>query len=179
MADENTLSGSGLFSAGADGVQSITIAGPTMSVIYVDANGVGTSQEVSWSAVTNTDGSVTYTGSSDNVSPAAVLTVNPDGSYTYTFDQFYPTVYWGVRASNDRGSSISDLTYSIRLDSQAPTVAAMALPAVTDSTSFVVRWNGSDNTAGIDHYDVQVRDNADGTWKFWLTNTKASASARS
>jgi hypothetical protein len=120
--------------------------------------------------------SLTHQAVADDPSPLLRVTLPPNQtSYTYTFDQFYPTVYWGVRAFNDVGYGGSDNGYAIGLDNQPPNAAASALPTVTDSTSFVVRWSGTDNNAGIDHHDVQVRDGPDGTWKFWLTNTTATA----
>ncbi len=37
----------------------------------------------------------------------------------------------------------------------------------------VVSWSGTDEGSGIDSYDVQVRDGADGEWTDWLTDTTA------
>ncbi|MFC6655130.1 DUF5801 repeats-in-toxin domain-containing protein [Roseibium salinum] len=92
-----------LFTAGADGVQSISITGPSMTAIYVDGDGVATQEAVSWNAVTNADGSVTYTGSSASIATVAVLTVNVDGSYDYT--QSAPVV---SSASGTPGSEETD-----------------------------------------------------------------------
>ncbi|MHA6334654.1 T1SS-143 repeat domain-containing protein [Qipengyuania sp. CAU 1752] len=86
VADQTTASGvaGALFSAGADGVEAITVSGPAMTAIFIDGNGVGNQETVAWNSVTNGDGSVTVTGSTTNIASVAVLTVYTDGSYTYT-----------------------------------------------------------------------------------------------
>ena len=81
-----TAAGS-LFAAGADGLKSIVVTAPAMKAIYVDAKGVATQEDVTWTPVTNADGSVTLTGTSTHyptATPVAVLTVYADGSYAYT-----------------------------------------------------------------------------------------------
>jgi len=96
-------------------------------------------------------------------------------SYTYTFDQYYPNVYWGVRAYNNLGYGGSDNGYWIGLDNQPPAATVTALPSVIGSSSFVVSWSGTDNNAGIKSFDIQVRDGSSGVWSFWLANTTATA----
>lgn len=120
--------------------------------------------------------SLTHPAVGDDPTPLLSETL-PAGqtSYTYTFDQFYPTVYWGVRAYNNLGYGGSDVGYSIMLDNQPPTAAVQSLPGTSPSSSFVVNWSGSDNNAGIAYYDIQVRDDATGIWQAWQYNTTATA----
>jgi RHS repeat-associated protein len=112
----------------------------------------------------------------DDPTPFHTITLPPNQtSYTYTFDQFYPIVYWGVNAYNDLGAGGSNNGYWIGLDNQAPSASVTPLPATVGSSSFVVNWSGTDNNAGINSYDVQVRDGATGIWSFWLAHTTATA----
>lgn len=54
------------------------------------------------------------------------------------------------------------------IDFSPPSTTVLALPLVTKTASFVVRWQGVDgaNEAGIYCYDVQYRD-ATGPWTLW------------
>jgi len=53
-----------------------------------------------------------------------------------------------------------------------PRSSVELLPAVTDSTTFWVRWNGTDLGGGLAGYDVQVRDgDATAPWADWQVNT--------
>jgi hypothetical protein len=93
--------------------------------------------------------------------------------YTVTFGQDYPTLYWQVSATNDRGSNESgDQLFGI--DRAAPSCAVQVLPAVTYESVFQVNWGGSDNLAGIRTFDIQYLDSGRGTWSDWLTNVPAS-----
>jgi hypothetical protein len=93
--------------------------------------------------------------------------------YTVTFGQDYPTLYWQVSATNDRGSNESgDQIFGI--DRAAPSCTVQALPAVTYESVFQVNWGGSDNLAGIRTFDIQYLDSGRGTWSDWLTNVPAS-----
>ena len=93
--------------------------------------------------------------------------------YTVTFGQDYPTLYWQVSATNDRGSNESgDQLFGI--DRAAPSCTVQALPAVTYESVFQVNWGGSDNLAGIRTFDIQYLDSGRGTWSDWLTNVPAS-----
>ncbi|WP_310221897.1 hypothetical protein, partial [Neorhizobium sp. 2083] len=86
----NTVSGAAgaLFTAGADGVKSVALSGPAFDVIYKDAQGFAQTEAVSWGAgVVGSDGATTFTATSLNYpagTPAAVLVIKADGSYTFT-----------------------------------------------------------------------------------------------
>ncbi|WP_321504556.1 Ig-like domain-containing protein [Breoghania sp.] len=76
-----------LFSMGADGFASITLTAPAFDVVYEDADGFAQVESVSWDAgTTDAAGTTTWTASSANHAPAAVLVVNADGSYTFTLN---------------------------------------------------------------------------------------------
>lgn len=74
-----------LFSAGADGVSSITISGPTFQVVYENRSGFAQTEDVTWSSGRlGSNGSVTFTATSANYRDgAAVLVIRPDGSYSF------------------------------------------------------------------------------------------------
>ncbi len=87
--DTNTVSGGAgtLFSMGADGFAAITLTAPAFDVVFEDANGFAQVESVSWDAgTTDASGTTTWTASSANHAPAAVLMVNADGSYTFTLN---------------------------------------------------------------------------------------------
>jgi hypothetical protein len=40
-----------------------------------------------------------------------------------------------------------------------------------------VTWSGEDAASGIAGYDIQIREDADGTWTVWLTSTMTLSAA--
>jgi T1SS-143 domain-containing protein len=88
-ADAKTINGNAgaLFSAGADGVMSVSMDNlPTLKAIYLDSHGIGHQENVSWtSSATNGVTTWTATGASSHAT-VAVLTINSDGSYSFTAD---------------------------------------------------------------------------------------------
>jgi len=86
----NTVSGGAgtLFSMGSDGLAAITVALPAFSVVYKDANGFAQTEAVIWGAgVRSADGTTTWTATSANYpagTPAAVLVIKADGSYSFS-----------------------------------------------------------------------------------------------
>jgi hypothetical protein len=67
------------------------------------------------------------------------------------------------RAYNGEGAVEWDIT----LDRQPPNASINPLAPTQDSTAFILWWNGTDNVAGIDYYDIQSRAGA-GAWQdFW------------
>jgi hypothetical protein len=66
------------------------------------------------------------------------------------------------RAGNGAGTAVWDVT----LDRTPPTTAIRPLVATQDSTAFIVWWEGSDNVSGVDHYDLQKRQDG-GAWEDW------------
>ncbi|MFN3501002.1 MAG: DUF5801 repeats-in-toxin domain-containing protein [Allorhizobium sp.] len=74
-----------LFTAGSDGLQSVTLVGASFSVIFKDSQGFAAQESVTWGAgEKGTDGSTTFTATSTNYPDgAAVLKIKADGSYTF------------------------------------------------------------------------------------------------
>ncbi|WP_417413541.1 VCBS domain-containing protein, partial [Hoeflea sp.] len=78
-----------LFTAGADGMKSVSIDGPEFTVVYMDGEGFAQTEIVSWDeGVVAGDGSTTFTATSDNYplgeGGAATLVISADGSYVFT-----------------------------------------------------------------------------------------------
>ncbi|WP_168878864.1 S-layer family protein [Rhizobium sp. P28RR-XV] len=86
-ADAKTVNGDAqvLFSAGADGLKSVSMDSlPTLKAIYLDGHGVGHQEAVSWtSSATNGVTTWTATGISSHTA-VAILTIGSDGSYSFT-----------------------------------------------------------------------------------------------
>ncbi len=75
------------FNAGADGLKQIEVAGPAgLKAIYVDANGVGHPEDVTYHWVTDGSGGGTLTGSTTDLPTAFTLVVDNTGHYTFTLD---------------------------------------------------------------------------------------------
>ncbi|NTJ78703.1 cadherin-like domain-containing protein [Agrobacterium rhizogenes] len=76
-----------LFNMGADGFKSVAIAHsdlPKLTTIYTDANGVAHQEAATWSKAQVADGSTTWIASSEHNQTVATLTINADGSYTFS-----------------------------------------------------------------------------------------------
>jgi hypothetical protein len=95
-------------------------------------------------------------------------------SFTATFAEDYPSLYWFMGARNDVGFNGWSRAH-FGLDRVPPSSAVISLPTVTTETQFVVLWNGSDDRSGIRWYDVQYRDSSRGEWTDWLVNTTSTA----
>lgn len=63
-------------------------------------------------------------------------------------------------AGNGTGTAVWDIT----LDRTPPSTAIQPLASAQDSTAFMVLWDGSDNVAGVDHFDLQVQQDG-GAWE--------------
>ncbi|MGY5812094.1 T1SS-143 repeat domain-containing protein [Rhizobium sp. LEGMi198b] len=88
-ANAHSVSGAAgaLFSAGADGSASVSIdqsSLPALKTIYVDANGFAQQEDVTWGKPTVSGGATTWVASSANHETVATLTINADGSYTFS-----------------------------------------------------------------------------------------------
>ena len=102
-----------------------------------------------------------------NQNPMLNVTVGSDtATYTHTFNDDYPTLYWQVTATNGQGSTTSNV-FRFGIDRVAPIASVNALPAVSTDSAMSVGWGGTDNTAGIRWYDLQYRDGERGEWLDW------------
>lgn len=66
------------------------------------------------------------------------------------------------RAGNAAGAA----SWNITLDRTPPDTSLRSLPASQDSTAILVRWDVSEDVAGVDHYDIQVQQDG-GAWQDW------------
>ncbi len=63
-----------------------------------------------------------------------------------------------------------------RLACPPPASQVNALDTVQTTTAFPVTWSGTDNGAGVESYDIQVRDGeVEAPWMPWLTATTATS----
>ena len=92
VANANVAQGNAgtLFTAGADGVKSVTISGGSFEVVYKDG-GFAKTESVTWGpGVTDANGNTTFTATSAHYpgtggsNAAATLVIGADGSYVYT-----------------------------------------------------------------------------------------------
>ena len=115
------------------------------------------------------------TNSDPVVNPIVAQTFNASiREYTYTFDQDYPSLYWGVQACNELGCGDRAIGH-FGIDRTTPSSTVNPLNPVTFETVFQVGWTGgTDNASGIRWYDVQYRDGDRGTWVDWQTNVSST-----
>ena len=74
----------------------------------------------------------------------------------------------------DAAGNISDaFGDDIVLDTAPPVSAVDGLPPIL-AHSFRVSWSGADSTSGVSCYDVQYRDEIDGTWSDWFSCTTSA-----
>lgn len=95
-------------------------------------------------------------------------------SYSHTFAQDYGQLYWGVRATNGAGSAETPSGIWFGIDHVAPACTLPALPATTWDYVFQVNWSGTDDSAGIRSYDIQMLDSGRGEWRDWLLSVPAT-----
>lgn len=92
------------------------------------------------------------------------------------------TYYFRSRARDNAGNledwpADPDYDTFTTIDTQPPSTTVEAMNLYTTSTTFLVRWHGSDGLSGLDHYDVYYRDESEAFWQSWLqgiTTTQAS-----
>jgi hypothetical protein len=59
--------------------------------------------------------------------------------------------------------------WNMAIDHTPPSSALAALPVSNSSTVIPLQWSGSDNLSGIDHFDLQGKQD-DGDWVDWISN---------
>ncbi|WFU07161.1 DUF5801 repeats-in-toxin domain-containing protein (plasmid) [Rhizobium sp. CB3171] len=153
----NTDSVSGtLFKAGADGFQKLEFTDPSnLKGIYVDADGVGHVETLTFKSVT-TDGTTVYTATGEHNDVIFTLTVQADGSYTFqqtgalaeakdadnsTFTiGFTVTDGDGDSASGSLTLTVGDASPSVTISStnQSIVIGESGIPHHNDDVSF---WN--------------------------------------
>jgi T1SS-143 domain-containing protein len=152
----SSVSGSiaALFSAGADGTSNVTLTGFTgFSAIHVDANGVGTPETVNVSGPDVLGGATTWTFSSASIATVATLTINADGSYTFTTNAplAHPTagateenlaVTFDFTVTDGDGDTASG-SLTVNVNDDTPTVGTVESGAVTENAVRLDVVNGS------------------------------------
>ncbi len=71
-----------------------------------------------------------------------------------------------TRAYDWAGSSSGSAIWGLAIDRTPPVTFLKSLPASQESTAVQVQWSGSDNLAGIDHYELQMQVDS-GAWQDW------------
>jgi len=81
-----------------------------------------------------------------------------------------------VDAHNPAAGTDPNKEALVTLDAGLPSSSVQALPAVTNTASFLVRWSGTDDVggSGVDTYDVYVSDNG-GPFTLWQVGTPATS----
>jgi hypothetical protein len=103
------------------------------------------------------------------------LTQTTQTSYPFN-GQHAQAYYFRSRARDNAGNEepypdVGDAWTIVDANPPSTTVEPMAL--YTTSTSFPVRWHGSDDLSGLDHYDLYYRDESAADWTLWLEGTTA------
>ncbi|MCA9872439.1 MAG: N-acetylmuramoyl-L-alanine amidase [Anaerolineales bacterium] len=95
-------------------------------------------------------------------------------SYSHTFGQDYPALYWRVRLSNTNGVTTTSPTAEFGLDSAPPMSSVSELRHHVLDGYFDVLWQGTDPVSGIDGYTVQYRAEGEASWTDLVTDTLAT-----
>ena len=95
-------------------------------------------------------------------------------SFTHTFGDDHPDIWWMVRAINDQGYNDS-ARLLLGIDRVVPSAAVQPLAEAVSDSTFLVGWGGSDDRSGVLNYDIQARDGTRGEWTDWLIGTQATS----
>jgi hypothetical protein len=95
-----------------------------------------------------------------------------DGSdgWSYNFDASLideqRDIAFSINAYDWAGNASTAVISGMALDRTPPTTYLKSLPSSQRSTAVRVEWSGSDNLAGIDHYELQLQKDS-GNWQDW------------
>ncbi|MBX3529998.1 MAG: hypothetical protein KF849_05300, partial [Rhizobiaceae bacterium] len=150
-----------LFKIGADGLASVALTPPSFQVVFKDDLGFAQTESVSWTAVgaTSAGGVTTWTATSDHYpsgSPAAVLVINADGTYSFTL---YAPVVHGTAGTAEEDRNL-DFFYTatdgdgdsasarlrIQVNDDTPVSAALTTRALDDEAQTL--FDGNADGAG-------------------------------
>lgn len=92
-------------------------------------------------------------------------------SYTHTFNEDYPTLYWRVRATDTRGDTFASATTGLGVDTVQPTSSAYGVLRFPDGRLMVV-WRGEDASSGVVGYNIERRAEGTASWTVWQTETQ-------
>ena len=136
VTDASVASGAAgaLFAAGADGFGSVALDSfGAFGAVFVDGAGVGHVESVSVSAPSVTGGATTWTFSSASIAKVATLTINADGSYTFT--SFAPLAH-PTPGSSEENLPLS-FNYTVK-DGDGDTATGSLTVNVNDDTPVIV-----------------------------------------
>lgn len=91
-------------------------------------------------------------------------------SYTHTFTQDYPDLYWRIAVTTTSGNVLFSDPTRFHLDATPPTSELLSLYETADG-SYQLTWAGNDATAGIDNYTIAYRPPSSNSWITLLDNT--------
>ncbi|MEF0943951.1 T1SS-143 repeat domain-containing protein, partial [Rhizobium sp. BR 362] len=173
-ANAHSVSGApgALFSAGADSSASVSIdqsSLPALKTIYVDTNGFAQQEDVTWGKPTISGGATTWVASSANHDTVATLTINADGSYTFstsaplvhptsgTTEESFPLTFTFTVTDGDNDTSTGSLTLHVTDD--VPLANTVTVNNVTLNDDALK--GGNLDTAGVT--DIDTVTGASGT----------------
>ena len=98
-------------------------------------------------------------------------------SFAHTFGADYDQLYWRVTAVIDKNGAQVPLASPVRslgIDTIPPTSEITGIFSFgSPQISFMVRWSGADNAAGVATYTIQFRLEGESTWQNLVTNSTA------
>ncbi|WFU11876.1 VCBS domain-containing protein (plasmid) [Rhizobium sp. CB3090] len=173
-ANAHSVSGAAgaLFSAGSDGSASVSIdqsSLPALKTIYVDTNGFAQQEDVTWGKPTISGGATTWVASSANHETVATLTINADGSYTFsttaplvhptsgTTEESLPLTFTFTVTDGDNDASTGSLTLHVTDD--VPLANTVTVNSVTLNDDALK--GGNPDTVGVT--DIDTVTGASGT----------------
>jgi T1SS-143 domain-containing protein len=152
-----------LFTTGADGFQSVTLDAVTVfQAIYIDTNGVSHQESVTWGDPDITGGSTTWIATGhDSGQQIATLTINADGSYTFTT---HAALVHDISGTSEENLTLT-FNFTVR-DGDGDTSSGSLNIEVNDDTP-TADWVGADPiTETADANGAFVESSSHGFFKF-------------
>jgi len=78
-----------------------------------------------------------------------------------------------IKVRDSAGNEGPVVNASILLDTTPPFTIIGTLNTISENLSFPVSWSGADGGSGVDHFDVEYREEL-GPWTVWLNRTTAT-----
>ncbi|QRM57315.1 VCBS domain-containing protein [Sinorhizobium sp. BG8] len=203
VADRTSVSGGAgaLFTAGADGFKSVSLGDTTaFSAIYKDANGVAHTETVKWGTATVEGGATTWTATGlTSGNAVATLTINADGSYTFSVLKPLAHSTAGTTEENlalkfgftvtDGDGDISKGSLTVNVNDDTPTLtqiyryndvyeSGIGSATGTDSSTFAVKYgaDGYGATAFTGALKLDIGGGLAGNVTLDVSNGPASSS---
>jgi hypothetical protein len=97
-------------------------------------------------------------------------------SYTYTFVDDYPRLFWRVVMTTLENHTVASNITWFGIDTVAPTSQVEGVVRIGDS-HYALNWSGFDETSGIESYLVEYRADGDSQWYTLLSGTNWNSAA--